>query len=565
MFALLGLAACGGGSGGGSSSRTATPHTTPSITSTPNGTPPPTPTPGSGGPSILPDICKIGRVVFRSESGESCCIAADPALLPPKPQPGQPSLVLTNLPIGPATVTIDGYVEDFAPLPPDVTATCETLNTSGVRPCDPVLDASAAYGSDPKAITIFGGVRVNLGDVEVVALPFLLDFTPPQNSEVPLPVNLGFTVVDGQTGIARPSVALDITLNVPQGDPPVFRPLTKRVPVALDPCLDGSGRPCSPQGDLKLAGFKATGMAEYLSYLPPGPVEARITAENLADPPRNLDFSYQFMVLPQPTDTPTATTTPTPSHTPPPSFTPTRSYTATVPPTATASPSATVTATQTLTPTTTVTALSTATRTVTAIPPTPTPTESPMPTPTTLCETAPRTGCRTAGESQLQIKVAAAGDKLIWRWIDGTVPLVEFGAPTGTTFYALCIYDSIERVPVLAFAAQIEPGGQCGSSPCWSTIGTGQARGYVFIDSAGVQYGMRKVLLKGGRPGRDSLFAAGGGEVLALPLPVSVDNYFAQQNDVIVQMLTDGDGCWQSTFRPGDVVTNLPELYQAAR
>jgi hypothetical protein len=319
---LVGMVGCGGSGGGGGTprpTRTPTAGTTPTMT-TPTGTPPtasvtatvtptsnrtapPTRTPG-GGPSILPDICNIGRVVFRSHNGEKCCIAADPVLLPPKPQPGQPILVLTDLPIGPATVTIDGYVENFAPLPEDVTATCKTLNTSGVRPCD-TLDASAAYGSAPKAITIFGGVRVNLGDIVVSALPFLLDIAPPQNAEVEVPVDMTFTVVDPETGIAAPSVALDITLDVPQGEPPVFHPITKRVPIHLDPCKDGGDAPCSREDNLNVTGFKAQAVAEYLSYLPAGPVAARITAQNLADPPRDLDFRYMFFVVPNANATPT--------------------------------------------------------------------------------------------------------------------------------------------------------------------------------------------------------------------------------------------------------------------
>ena len=72
-------------------------------------------------------------------------------------------------------------------------------------------------------------------------------------------------------------------------------------------------------------------------------------------------------------------------------------------------------------------------------------------------------------------------------------------------------------------------------------------------------------MLKGGNPGRDSLQAGGGGEDLKLPLPVSATRYFAQDENVIVQLLNDIDECWQSTFRPADVVYNLPELYQAAR
>jgi len=319
---LVGMVGCGGSGGGGGGTprptRTPTAGTTPTgtpptaaatatVTPTSNRTAPPTRTPG-GGPSILPDICNIGRVTFRSQTGEKCCIAADPVLLPPKPIPGEPNLVLTNLPLGPATVTIDCYVETFVPLPEDVpagpTGTCETLNTSGVRPCD-TIDASAAYGSPPKPITIFGGVRVNLGDIVVSALPFLLDIAPPQNAEVEVPVDMTFTVVDPETGIAAPSVALDITLDVPQGEPPVFRPITKRVPIHLDPCRDGSDAPCSREDNLNVTGFKAQAVAEYLSYLPAGPVAARITAQNLADPPRDLDFRYMFFVVPDANATPT--------------------------------------------------------------------------------------------------------------------------------------------------------------------------------------------------------------------------------------------------------------------
>lgn len=337
-LALLGVTACGRGPIGGSVTRTPTPTAngtrTATLTTTPNGTltatttpngtftNTPTPngtltstatpngshtatrTPGENG-SILPDICVIGRVVFRSQTGEKCCVATDPALLPPKPRPGQPSLVLTDLPLGPATVTIDGYVEDFAPLPEDITETCKTVNTTGVRPCDP-LDQAPAYGSEPKAITIFGGVRVNLGDVQVNALPFLLDLDPEQDETVPVPVEMGFTVVDPETGIAAPSVALDITLDVPQGQPPVFRPLTKRVPLQLDACKDGTSVPCSAGDNLGVTGFLASAIAEYLDYLPDGPVDVRITAQNLADPPRDLDFRYRFFVGPAPTPTATA-------------------------------------------------------------------------------------------------------------------------------------------------------------------------------------------------------------------------------------------------------------------
>lgn len=308
-FAAFGLSACGGSSTGAPSlgTPTATSSSGPSATATPTSrtTPSASPT-AQGTPSVLPPIVETGRVVFRASNGEACCIAVAPSLLPPNPSRGQTVLVLDDLPIGPGTVIVSGYTEDFAPAPADVPATCKTLNTSGVKPCDPTRSASAAFESAPDTVTIIGGVRVNLGGVEVAALPFVLDFTPPQNTAVPLPVDFRFTVVDAQTGIREPSVALDITLDVPQGEPPVFRPLTKRVPLALAPCRDQGDRPCSPEDDMGLTGFKATGVAEYLSYLPAGPVEARITAQNLADPPRDLDFRYRFVVAPDPSPTPPA-------------------------------------------------------------------------------------------------------------------------------------------------------------------------------------------------------------------------------------------------------------------
>lgn len=305
LIMALAVAGCGGGSG---RSRSATPTpgsgtvTPQTRTPTARTTPVHTATPG-GNPSILPPYVLTARVIFRASNGEQCCVAADPALLPAEPARGQETLVLDDLPIGPATVTVAGYTTDFAPAPPGVTATCRTVNRRGVAPCDTTRNASPAYESDPLAITIFPGVRVNLGSVDVAPLPFVLTFTPPQNSAVPLPVDLSFTVVDPATGIAAPSVALEITLDVPQGKPPVFRPLTKRVELALDACRDGGSRPCSEEGDNGLTGFIARGISEFLAYLPAGPVAARITAQNLADPPRDLDFQYLFAVAPEPTPT----------------------------------------------------------------------------------------------------------------------------------------------------------------------------------------------------------------------------------------------------------------------
>ena len=58
-------------------------------------------------------------------------------------------------------------------------------------------------------------------------------------------------------------------------------------------------------------------------------------------------------------------------------------------------------------------------------------------------EAAPAAGCRTVQKSLLILKNNGddAKDKLIWKWIKGqSTTQAEFGVPTGTTQYALCIY-----------------------------------------------------------------------------------------------------------------------------
>ncbi|MGE0517499.1 MAG: hypothetical protein AB7P78_00670 [Candidatus Binatia bacterium] len=255
---------------------------------------------GGGTTTNLPAVVMTGRVVFRSESGETCCVAVDPELFT-----GAHQLVLDDLPQGPATVTLAAFSTDFAPAVPDVIATCRTVQQQGVRPCDPLRSAVPVYESAPLPVNIIPGAQVNLGDVDVDALPFVYSFAPAEDEAVAPPIQFLFTIVDAVTNILAESVALEVTFNIEDGNPPVFRPMTKRVPVALAPCTDVGSMPCSPGGESDLAGFKATGVMEFL---PPGPVEARITAQNLGDPPHGVDFRYLFSVLPEPTAT--ATTTP---------------------------------------------------------------------------------------------------------------------------------------------------------------------------------------------------------------------------------------------------------------
>ena len=258
---------------------------------------------GGGTSDTLPAAVVTGRVVFQSASGEACCVAVDPTLL--SPEPGQNILVLDDLAPGPATVTVAGFATDFAPAVPGITETCKTVKPEGVMPCDGTQTASPSFESVPLDVNIIAGAQINLGTIDVSSLPFVLqDFTPAEGGAEAPPVQFDFTVADAVTGVAADSVALDVTVTVPDEKiPNQFRSLTKRIPLTLDACADGGAKPCSPQGDLQLAGFKANGVA---LNLPEGPAEARITAQNLADPVRDVDFRYIFTVLPEPSETPTA-------------------------------------------------------------------------------------------------------------------------------------------------------------------------------------------------------------------------------------------------------------------
>jgi hypothetical protein len=154
----LALQGCSEGCRGGgdsSSSEQLTPTAVTPIPKTPPPTatfslqsPTPTPiesTPGSGGgvqalweqpdgalqPDIPPAVQTI-RIVFESAAGPKCCVALNLARVPPGEQ-----VVLTNLTLGPATLTIAGFSTDVAAAVPGITDECSTAPAGIAQACDP--------------------------------------------------------------------------------------------------------------------------------------------------------------------------------------------------------------------------------------------------------------------------------------------------------------------------------------------------------------------------------------------------------------------------------------------
>jgi DNA-binding beta-propeller fold protein YncE len=298
------------------------------------------------------------------------------------------------------------------------------------------------------------------------------------------------------------------------------------------------------------------------------------TATITLTPSATATATHTGTVTSTPTDTvvvpDTATPTSTSTWTPVPSATNTRTASATGTQTSTATQTATRTdtATRTLTPTASVTRTASDTPTITATPtitptplvptdtPTPTPSPSATPTATPLCGATPRSGCRTAGSSRLSIKTGSA-QRITWKWAKGDAPLAEVGNPTTTTHLALCIYDETADVPVQAM--DIEVGPFFG----WKQLGSSPAKGYLFSDPSLSQSGVQKLLIKSGKPGKDTVLLKGKGANLPLPAPVLQTQYFRQQSDVTIQLVSEAGGCWESVFPPSAMQKNAVDSYKA--
>jgi hypothetical protein len=241
------------------------------------------PQPGGGESSAqLPAAVQTVRVTFQSASGFQCCLAANPTTVPIDPASGLRLLVLDQLPPGPATFTLTAFATDFAPAPDGVTELCPTSPPGVGEACDAIRPASPAFQSPPQPVTVVAGTRTQAVDVNLVALPFVFDLQPAPNDSAASPVPLAFTVADAVTGIDGNSIEA------------TFRSLSKRVPVTLSPCDDKTDNPCSEQGQLQVMGFRAVSTPVTL---PPGKVALSITGSNLASPPQQLDFTYDFTIV----------------------------------------------------------------------------------------------------------------------------------------------------------------------------------------------------------------------------------------------------------------------------
>jgi hypothetical protein len=165
------------------------------------------------------------------------------------------------------------------------------------------------------------------------------------------------------------------------------------------------------------------------------------------------------------------------------------------------------------------------------------PAGTPCPGAGELCSSA---ACNSAGAC-----VPAPGPQPVckgsWKWTKGAVTAnAEFGDPTASTDYALCIYDTTAGTPSLALAAMVPAGGTCGGKACWKAT----KAGFEYANKDGSFDGITKVTLREGLlPEKAKVSVQGKGVNLPLPaLPL------AQDPQVTVQLKNRTGACWTANF-----------------
>ncbi len=150
-------------------------------------------------------------------------------------------------------------------------------------------------------------------------------------------------------------------------------------------------------------------------------------------------------------------------------------------------------------------------------------------------------GCRTpfvSGKAQLQWTDKTPDDtkdQLQWKWLAGMATTVgEFGSPTTTDDYGLCIYDGTGNRNEAMF---IPAGGLCAGKDCW----TAKPTGFQYKDKDLTPSGIAQLTLKAGVDGKAQIQVKGKGASLAIPTT------FSAPLTVQVRNVASGQ-CWSATY-----------------
>jgi hypothetical protein len=141
---------------------------------------------------------------------------------------------------------------------------------------------------------------------------------------------------------------------------------------------------------------------------------------------------------------------------------------------------------------------------------------------------------------------------------------LEFGDPmSGTTSYKICVYDESSGAPALKMGATINPGGTCGTAPCWKSVGQAGLR---YKNKDGNADGITQLSVQFGGSTQSKLQIVGMGANLPVPAPVSGTAFFDQNPAVTVQLYSSLPvSCWSSTFGTSSTKKNDETGFKAVQ
>jgi len=157
--------------------------------------------------------------------------------------------------------------------------------------------------------------------------------------------------------------------------------------------------------------------------------------------------------------------------------------------------------------------------------------------------TGPALACLVAGKGTIVLadKTPDTKDKLVWKWVRGEETLLsDFGDPTGSDSYTLCVYDTVADNPSLK--AELTVSGGLGWVPTSN-------KGFKFKDSTGANAGVITLLLRAGAANKAKVTLKSKGSALGAELPGPAGaTYFDQDSSVIVQLINSLGMCWSSEY-----------------
>ncbi len=151
----------------------------------------------------------------------------------------------------------------------------------------------------------------------------------------------------------------------------------------------------------------------------------------------------------------------------------------------------------------------------------------------------PVNGCKLTtaplkAQFQMIDKTPDSGDQVTFKWTRGAATSnADFGSPTTTDDYALCVF-----APGLVLKLDAPAGGVCGTSTCWKAV---SVKGFNYKDPLRTPDGVDKIALRAGLAGKAKVLLKGRADNLPnLPLPLALP--------ATVQLQSANGKCWEGRF-----------------